>query len=253
MPVGYLRRLTSPERTARADRHLGLSLAFVAGATNAGGFLAVGRYTSHMTGVVSTMADDLALGNVRPAVDALFGLIAFVVGATVSSVLVQWARARRMRSEFALPLMCEATLLLVFGLMGATLQTRSAGIVDITVVLLCFMMGLQNAIITKISHAVIRTTHVTGLVTDIGIEVGRVVFWRLTRVNVADVGEAENRQRLFTHVGLVLFFFVGGLAGAMGFNTLGFVSAVPLALFLVVLAVVPLVDDLRHRLLDHPI
>jgi len=39
-------------------------------------------------------------------------------------------------------------------------------------VLLCFIMGLQNAVITKISHAEIRTTHVTGLVTDVGIELG---------------------------------------------------------------------------------
>ena len=75
-----------------------------------------------------------------------------------------------------------------------------------------------------------------------------MVFWRLSGVNVADVGDEENRHRLFTHLGLVLTFFVGGLVGAVGFKEFGFVSSVPLALFLVVLAVVPLVDDLIARI-----
>ncbi len=52
MPVEYLRTLTAPERTRRTDVHLGLFLAFNAGAINAGGFLAVSQYTSHMTGLV---------------------------------------------------------------------------------------------------------------------------------------------------------------------------------------------------------
>ena len=54
--------LASPDRNLRRDRALGAMLALVAGATNAGGFLAVGQYTSHMTGVVSGIADALAFG-----------------------------------------------------------------------------------------------------------------------------------------------------------------------------------------------
>jgi hypothetical protein len=57
MPIQYLRRLTSPERSEDANRRLGQSLAFVAGAANAGGFLAVKQYTSHMSGIVSAIAD----------------------------------------------------------------------------------------------------------------------------------------------------------------------------------------------------
>ena len=62
MPINYVRRLTGRKRTASANRHLGFALAFVAGAINAGGFLAVQQYTSHMTGIVSSMADSLVLG-----------------------------------------------------------------------------------------------------------------------------------------------------------------------------------------------
>ena len=49
----YLRRLTGKERSERSDRHLARFLTFIAGAANAGGFLAVQQYTSHMSGIVS--------------------------------------------------------------------------------------------------------------------------------------------------------------------------------------------------------
>lgn len=51
MPINYARRLIGSERSDTANRHLGFALAFVAGAINAGGFLAVQQYTSHMTGI----------------------------------------------------------------------------------------------------------------------------------------------------------------------------------------------------------
>jgi hypothetical protein len=62
MFASFFHSLTTRVRTRRANRQLGAVLAFVAGAVNAGGFLAVQRYTSHMTGIVSGIADDLVLG-----------------------------------------------------------------------------------------------------------------------------------------------------------------------------------------------
>jgi uncharacterized membrane protein YoaK (UPF0700 family) len=62
MPLFYLRHLTGSQRTESANRHLARFLAFIAGAANAGGLLAVGQYTSHMSGIISTMADNLLLG-----------------------------------------------------------------------------------------------------------------------------------------------------------------------------------------------
>jgi len=67
MIIRYFHNLSAEQRSVRADRHLGYTLAFVAGAVNAGGFLAIGQYTSHMTGIVSTMADQMALGQFKLA------------------------------------------------------------------------------------------------------------------------------------------------------------------------------------------
>jgi uncharacterized membrane protein YoaK (UPF0700 family) len=251
MPINYLRGFTAPERTDATNRRLGRSLAFVAGAANAGGFLAVGQYTSHMSGVVSSLADNLALGDTALVVAGLSSLASFMVGAAMSAVLINWGRRHRLRSVYATPLAIEAALLLCFGLLGSNLEHHRLFFLPVTVCLLCFVMGLQNAMITKISRAEIRTTHMTGLVTDIGIELGKLFYWNGRRpeadkdVEGGVAGVRADRQKLALLGSLLASFLAGGLAGAAGFKHLGFVSTLPLAVVLLALAVVPLIDDMR--------
>lgn len=242
MPLNYLRGFTKPERSDATNRRLGRSLAFVAGAANAGGFLAVGQYTSHMSGIVSSLADNFALGDLDVVVTGLSSLLSFVVGAATSAILINWGRRRQLSSQYAVPLILEATLLLIFGLLGSNLEMHRVLFVPATVCLLCYVMGLQNAMITKISKAEIRTTHVTGLVTDIGIELGKLFYWNAGATPRNRV--CADRQRLVLLGSLLLSFLTGGLAGAIGFRHLGFVSTIPLAVVLVTLAVVPILDDL---------
>lgn len=244
MPIDYLRRISGHERTPEANRDLGMTLAFVAGAANAGGFLAVGKYTSHMTGMVSSTADHLALGEADLALGGLLSVLSFLAGAMVSALLINWGRDLQLRSQFALPLLLEALLLMVFGALGPALWQHPQAWISLTVLLLCFMMGLQNAIITKISKAEIRTTHVTGLVTDIGIALGRLLYWR-GHPAPEEAGH-QTRRRLALHATLLGMFFAGGIAGALGFKHIGYQTVLPLALLLLALSLVPVLDDLRH-------
>ncbi|MGV3569104.1 MAG: YoaK family protein [Ramlibacter sp.] len=240
----FIRGWTDVDRTTRANVRLGAFLALVAGATNAGGFLAVGQYTSHMTGLLSAVADQLVLGQVTLAVAAAGAILAFVGGAMTTAILVNWGLRRGLASAYGLPLLLEAAALLVFGVFGASIGLFAPLFVPLTVVLLCFIMGLQNAVITKISRAEIRTTHVTGLVTDIGIELGKLLY-----VNpAADPRPVlANRRRLRIHATLVGSFFAGALLGAVGFKHLGFVATVPLAIGLGLLTLRPLCRDLKRR------
>lgn len=246
MPIKFLRGFTQPVRTDAANRRLGYSLAFVAGGANAGGFLAVGQYTSHMSGIVASLSDNLALGQVVLVLAGFSALLAFLLGAATSAVLIHWGRRHGTHSEYAAPLMLEAMLLLAFGVLGANLEDRRLLYVPGTVGLLCYVMGLQNAIITKISRAEIRTTHVTGLVTDIGIELGKMSYWNRPGVARHLPRVAGDRQKLRLLGTLLGMFFLGGLAGALGFKHLGFVATVPLAGVLIMLAIVPLLDDLAR-------
>jgi uncharacterized membrane protein YoaK (UPF0700 family) len=247
MPVYYLRRLAGKRRSSTANKHLGYSLAFIAGAINAGGFLAVERYTSHMTGVVSSLADNLAVWNVDALLVGIGSLAAFVAGAAYSAILINWGRHHRMHSKYAYPLLWEAMLLLCFGLMGGALERQQAGFIPVTVMLLCFIMGLQNAIISKVSNSEIRTTHMTGIVTDLGIELGKAFYINSQKESAHYQPVRVNRSRLALLSSLLLSFFCGGTAGALGFSYVGYASTIPLAVFLVFLAIVPLVDDARLR------
>jgi uncharacterized membrane protein YoaK (UPF0700 family) len=247
MQAHYFRTLTGRDRSIEANRQLGFSLAFVAGATNAGGFLAVKQYTSHMSGVVSSIADQAALGDLSLVLAGAGSLISFLLGAACSAVLVNWGRRRQLHSQYASPLLIEAVLLLCFGLLGSQLALWETLFVPATVVLLCFIMGLQNAMITKLSGAEIRTTHMTGIVTDIGIELGKLFYWNSARTDPGAPFVRANRARLKAHGTMLAMFVVGGFTGAMGFKHIGYASTVPLAGVLIVLAIVPLVDDLRAR------
>lgn len=241
--IPTLRQFSGKHRTEAGDERLGVVLAFVAGAINAGGFLAVGTYTSHMTGMVSSIADDLTAHQWKLAGLAVVHIFSFFAGSVMSSVLVNWARRRHLHSEFALALMVEAVLLLGFGLMAASGIVGETTGLHLLISWLCFIMGLQNGLITKISHADIRTTHMTGIITDLGIETGRLLFGKAT-----DGAVHWNRKKVVRLARLLAGFVIGAIAGAAVFRIFGFVSVVPFALLLALLAVLPIVDDLTRWL-----
>ncbi|HEY0931726.1 MAG TPA: YoaK family protein [Gemmatimonas sp.] len=249
MPLDLARRLTGRERTHAADRLLGMTLAFVAGATNAGAFLAVRQYTSHMTGILSSLADAVVLRAWAVALSAVGALVSFLVGAAVCALLVNFGHRRQWRSVYATPLLLEALLMLLFGVLGARLAHIAGLFVPLTIMLLCFMMGLQNAVITKISRSVIRTTHVTGMVTDLGIELGRLLYMNAPDAGLLPVRADRTRMRLLAS--LLLAFFLGGVLGAIGFQRLGYAATIPLAITLGALSVVPAFDDLTASWQEH--
>jgi len=248
MPIPYLRRLTGNSRSPEANRQLAYYLTFVAGAANAGGYLAVQQYTSHMSGIVSSMADYLVLGWFGFFLQGLGALLSFMAGSASSAVIINLARRSHLRSEYALPLVLEAALLVCFGLLGGNLEQMRWLFVPATVMVLCFIMGLQNAMVTKVSRAEIRTTHVTGMVTDVGIELGKLFYWNLAESDERTPFVRANRDKLRMLVSLILLFFLGGVAGAVGFSHVGFNATLPLAGLLIVLAVVPVADDVAARL-----
>ncbi|WP_313070517.1 YoaK family protein [Melaminivora sp.] len=241
-----LRHLTARHRTRSTNRTLGLMLAFNAGAMNAGGFMAVHMYTSHMTGFLATLADSVVLGDFALVLAATGVLWAFMSGAGTTAILVNWARRQHLWSSYALPLLLEALLMLLFGLLGTlTLQWPTPFAVPLAVLLLAFMMGLQNAVVTKMSSAQIRTTHMTGVVTDLGMELGKMLYPNRPGTPPASRVRA-NRERAWLFASLLLLFTGGGVVGAAGFKYAGFAWVVPQAALLLALSLPPLFADARQ-------
>ena len=246
MPIQFIQQLTGAERSQKTNFQLGAYLAFVAGAINAGGFLAISRYTSHMRGIISAIGDDLALSDFISVLGGLSLLLSFLFGATSTAIIVHWARRQKIHSEFALPLLIEAILLLIFGLVGANLNFYLPLTVPAIALLLCFVMGLQNAIITKASMSEIRTTHMTGVVTDIGIEIGKLIYWNKSNAANNRNFVKANREKLTTHSAIFGMFLIGGIVGAISFKKVGYISVVPLSLSLVLISGMQIYRDMKN-------
>jgi len=128
--------------------------------------------------------------------------------------------------------------------MGAlTLTWPTPFAVPVTVLLLSFIMGLQNAVGSKTSGGSIRTTHMTGNITDVGMEFGKLLYWN-ARSSSSAGGVRHDKVRLQRSAGLVAMFVLGGVVGALGFKHLGFICVIPLASLLIVLSVPPLMREI---------
>ncbi|MFU0503643.1 YoaK family protein [Pseudaminobacter sp. NGMCC 1.201702] len=196
------------ERTIGIDIRLAALLAGVAGALNAAGFQATGFFSANMTGNVSAISDHLGLSQMSLA--AFFGalVVAFIAGAFVSGLLIEAGRTRGVRAIYAYSITLEAALLVALGamdLIAPNVMTLVLG--------LSFIMGLQNAATTRISNARVRTTHVSGMATDIGLGLAAVVG------NPPQRAEAIARLRLYLTT--IISFFVGGVLGVVAYLAIG--------------------------------
>lgn len=230
-----LRRLTGRRRSTAANWQLAAMLAFAAGLVDVCGLLAVRQFTTHMSGTVASLAADLGTRGIVEWLKPALVLASFLAGAIVCALQVNWARRRDHESLYAVPVLTEA-LLLAAGAFVASPQRVLA-----TLALLAFSMGLQNAIITKISHAEIRTTHVTGMITDIGIQLGRALYFN--RDPTREPVHAERRHLLLLSL-LVALFFLGGLIAAIAYPRFGFHAVLPMAVLLAALTISPIAADL---------
>jgi uncharacterized membrane protein YoaK (UPF0700 family) len=216
----------------------------IAGAVNASGFFAVGTYTSHMTGVVSRVGDELAQQHLWLAGRAFALLSCFVFGAMVATALVLDARERR-KPAFWRPLSLEAALLFCFASFNVGAGARSGVYLHnfTMTALLCTAMGLQNALITKLSGARIRTTHLTGVSTDIGIELTKTLrrFWTRSAgkgladtVNLAgEVSLDAEARHLRLHLRVLGCFLAGAIGGPSLYLVIGhWAMLVPVALLI---------------------
>ncbi|RVV97299.1 DUF1275 domain-containing protein [Mesobaculum littorinae] len=199
------------DRSGSIDLRLAVWLALAAGAVNAAGFRSLGHFSANMTGNVSTMSDMLALGRVATAMGFLALLVAFVCGALFCGLIVRAGARQGIGGIYALAILIEAALLVPLAMVD--LVASGAGSGWTLVIGLSFLMGLQNATTTGISEARVRTSHVSGIATDIGLELAELV--------IRDPRRPDPRPRLVLHGATLLAFFGGGVAGVWGYERIG--------------------------------
>jgi uncharacterized membrane protein YoaK (UPF0700 family) len=200
-------------RTLKTDILLASSLAFVAGGVNSAGYLGFGYFSANMTGNVSLISDHISAGDIYLGL-AFLGIVAmFMAGAFSASLFIQIGKRYRLRAIFALTLLAEAALLMGIGLYALIAGSSVSGLGTVGVI--SFSMGIQNAASTRISGSRVRTTHVSGVATDIGVGLAQLI-----EPSDAHAGR-HTRDRLLLHSATVASFLVGGTAGVLCYQAAG--------------------------------
>ncbi len=224
-------------RTYTHNLKIASLLSFVAGSVNAIGFIAIQRLTTNVTGHFAFFMDDVLHLKWYAASIFFLYILFFFLGAFFSNTLIELRDRTKGVNVFILPVAVEIVLLAAVAAIGTWFHITHPTAIACT---LLFAMGLQNALVTKISNAVVRTTHLTGLFTDLGIEVSQLFFYRARDQRLKLISNINLRLRI------IVFFFLGGVAGGLLYTRVGFHALfLPALLLLIGL----FYDNIKFRLL----
>ena len=181
-----------------------VALACVAGMVNVIGYLGFEHQAvSHLTGTTSLLGAAIAHGDLRAMMHLWGVLIAFCLGAMVSGLIIQ-DQTLKFGRRYGVVLALEAALLLAAIPLFKQEQIWGA-------LLAAMACGLQNAMVTTYSGAAVRTTHLSGMFTDLGIGLGHLLRGMPLHV------------RRLTMSGLIISGFLGGgVLGAWLYRLFGY-------------------------------
>ncbi|UEG54073.1 DUF1275 domain-containing protein [Mucilaginibacter daejeonensis] len=223
-------------RQAIHNLQLASLLSFVAGIVNVMGFLAVTVLTTNVTGHFAYFADNILRRNFSGAWVFLTYILCYLAGAFVSNTILETGYRLAPRHAQTIPVFAEILLLSTIAFPGFDTIHQAA---TATACILLFAMGLQNAMVTRISNAVVRTTHLTGLFTDLGIDISQLLFYSRSVV----------RKQLITSVilrlSIIVFFFLGCIVGGVGYS---YYHNKVLILAIVCLAIGAVYSTLRYHI-----
>jgi uncharacterized membrane protein YoaK (UPF0700 family) len=192
--------LSAQAYSFRQKSKLAISLSWIGGYTNVIALLACNTVVSHVTGNTTWFGQAVAGFDWSGALFLGFVVLAFWVGAMMSALMTETAKRRGVRSKYIAPLVVEAILLGLFAIGVDLLIDGKLGhgrdAIWWIVGAASTAMGLQNATITKISGNIVRTTHLTGVMTDLGLEGVQFLFWWRDKMKSRKLGRLGRLLRV---------------------------------------------------------
>lgn len=224
---------------------LWLISAFKAGFINSAGFFITGKFVSHVTGFGTQVG--IAIGHK----DYFFGAellmipISFILGGVLTSFVLDRDYAKFETPPYWKVQTLITLLLAVVMFLGESGFTQMSGSFDsdanynmielVLISMLCFVCGLKNSLVTWSTSGKIRVTHLTGLSTDIGLN--------LIKTFRGGRGHTKEEARMnIVRILLVVFFSVGAMISAILYPLWGFkIFFIPLIIS-ICMSVVSLID-----------
>lgn len=215
------------KRNFQHNVRLAVLLCLDAGFVNAAGFLGFRVLTTNVTGHAALLALNVASNQWRAARMVALWLLLFLGGAFISSVYINKI-GREKAFAYTTPLLFIMMVLSGVAIFGHT-YTGSLPQTEFFAGSLLFVMGMQNALVSVISGSVVRTTHLTGMVTDLGIDLATAV------VSFNKILPTLKR-RIILRLVIILSFLAGAVIGGLLFVRFSFHSFfIPVAILTVAL------------------
>lgn len=225
-------------RTLNHNKKIASLLSFVAGIVNVAGFLSVQRLTTNITGHFAFFVDEVFKLHLAESLIYFLYILFFFLGSFVSNFLVEIITRKNERLIYIIPTLIESFILFAIAFSGQSLMAHHSNVIAFS---LLFAMGLQNSLVTSISDAIVRTTHLTGLFTDLGIELSQLFFYKAKKQKDKLVATIKLRFRI------IVCFFVGGVVGGIFYSYLElYVLIIPAAMLLIGVVY----DNVKFRILN---
>ncbi|RTY75283.1 MULTISPECIES: YoaK family protein [unclassified Flavobacterium] len=212
-------------RTFIHNLRLATLLSFVAGIVNVTGVLSVHTLTTNVTGHFAYFAEEIMKQNYIAAITFFVFTIFFLLGAFTSNFLAELISKKHPDLSHVIPISLEMIVLIGIGIFGLASELSSIEGKWIAFSML-FAMGIQNSLVTKISQSTVRTTHLTGLFTDLGIELSQLFFYKKPEEN------KKLKISIYLRLSIIIFFFMGCILGGFLYNLLGMKTLFVAATFL---------------------
>jgi uncharacterized membrane protein YoaK (UPF0700 family) len=195
-------------RTFAHNLRLATLLSFVAGLVNVTGVLALKTLTTNVTGHFAYFAEEIMRHDYTTAITFLVFTLFFLLGSFLSSFLEELISLRNPDLSHIFPITLEMVILIAVGIFGISTGLFTLG-GKLTAFFMLLAMGIQNSLVTNISRSTVRTTHLTGLFTDLGIELSQLFFYKKTE-------EVKKlKTSIFLRLSIITFFFLGCFSGGL--------------------------------------
>eukprot|EP00762_Andalucia_godoyi_P002125 ANDGO_02508.mRNA.1 hypothetical protein len=207
------RRMSVPRDSGRPESIrslvvIGSCLSVIGGYLNGFSVVQFSQGLTSMTGNLTNSAASITLG--RFSWHPFNALAGFFSGSLLSGIIIK-NQAFHVRRRYGVALMFEAAMLMAAGLLLEYSDSDSVASVWISEFAIACAAAVQNSSFTTFSSAIVRSTHITGMVADVGSILGHVLWYK----------DLRNIWKLQVFIPLILSFYTGAILGALGAVKIG--------------------------------
>lgn len=208
-------RKFSNSRTLADNLKLGSLTAFSAGMVNVISVIIFFAFTSNVTGHYAILAEEIAKGNWYQAAVVALWIFSFFMGSFMSNAIIINFNKKYTYLAHAVPIIIEIICLLIVGSYVQYFYKETLVETEFMVGLMLFAMGIQNGLTASISNSAVKTTHLTGLTTDLGM-----LFSMFTRKEYRE--NVQIRDKLKIQLAIMTSYLTGGITAGCIYLTIAY-------------------------------